>query len=230
MSAEERRDPPPNPYAPPAAPLAAPAPVPARGGAGATYVVDADRKIPPVCLKCGTTAGIVRRQENFAVSPAARGIGVGGGAVGAVVANATRHDSELMFPLLGFIGAVLAIVVWVLHTTAKRVHLALPLCAACNERWNAGRTIRRWLLVALGVATVCLILGLAFHSLPVGVAGAVALAVMIIVAIPAKLPARFVGVQRIDGTAATLTGVSPAAIALLEEGGPPKKKAARRPR
>jgi hypothetical protein len=227
MSSDERPDAPPNPYAPPAS---AP-PVPARRamGAGPTWVVDADRKIPPVCLKCGTTEGISRRQERFTVSPAARGVGVTGGAAGAVVANATRHDSDLLLPLIAVIGAVLGIVVWILNTTAKRVELALPLCAACSDRWKTGVVIRRWLLFALGVAAVCLIGGLASHSVPMGVAGGVALFVMIAVAIAAKLPARFVGVQRIEGRVATLTGVSLAAIALLEQGGPPKtKKAARR--
>ncbi len=222
MGADEpRRAETPNPYAPPATAPAAPAPALARGAS--TYAVDVERKLPPVCLKCGATERITRREERFTVSPAARGIGASGGVIGAVVANATRHDTSLMLPLLVVIGVVLTIVVWVVNKAAKHVHLSLPLCASCDERWRAGVTIRRWLLSALAIAGVCLLLGLAAQSTPVAAAGGALLFVMIVVAFAVKLPLRFVTVQRVDGSLATLGGVSPAAIAALEQGGLPKK-------
>ena len=112
---------------------------------------------------------------------------------------------------------------YVVDVDARKVELRLPLCRACNARWTKGVAIRRWLVAALLVASGLILAGVATKETALVVGGGAALAVFLGWAIAAKLPARFVGVQRIDGNRATLTGVAPAAVAVLDLGGPPRK-------
>jgi hypothetical protein len=165
----------------------------------------------------------VRRTQQFTWSPVARGIGLSGGVVGAVIASTTRGNTDLLLPILAVVGVVLGIVVWVVNMSAKRASLELPLCTACEERWRAGVTVRRWLLAALAVAFIPLFYGLTTHTVIATAVGGGLLVVAIAAAFAAKLPGRFVVAQRIEGSLVTLTGVAPAAIAVLEQGGPPKK-------
>jgi hypothetical protein len=204
---------PPNPYDPPNVQPALRTADASRG----TLLVDVERKIPPSCLKCGAKEGIVRREQDFSVvSPTARGFGFAGGVAGASVASVLRHDSSLLVPVLTIGGALVAVFSWILHKTATRVHLALPLCGSCNKRWTQGETIRRGLVATLGGVAIALVIGFGTHSTPLLVGAGLALVAAFVVAIPAKLPQRFVGVERLDGRLATLTRVSPEAAVFIE--------------
>ena len=211
----------PDPYAPPKVVEAQAAPLSTAGA----LAIDVDRKIPRCCLKCAATKKVIRREEQFAVtSPAGRGLSYGGGAVGAAVAAAARHDSSLLVPLILGVVVVGGVLGWILHTSATRVHLSLPLCAPCDHRWTQGVAIRRAVVTMLAAIGAGAILGLAVHSKSLLIGLGVAFVVVLVVAIVAKLPQRFVGVLRLDGRFATLTNVSPEAIALIEKGLPKKQR------
>ena len=192
------------------------APLPPPAGAGVVLVVDVDKKIPRCCLKCAATKNVVRRQQDFAISPAARGLGYGGGAVGAAIAAAARNAPSLLVPLLVGAVFVIGIVAWIFHATATRVHVSLPLCRPCDERWRRGVGIRRVVVTAIAVIGAVAAFGLATHAKPLLVAALVAFVATLVAAVIAKLPPRLVGVQRIDGSFATLTNVSRAAVSFIQ--------------
>jgi ribosomal protein L37AE/L43A len=112
-----------NPYAPPKAQEAPPQPtlrskVPASAGN-----IELRRKVrePPVCLKCGATERIERREETFRWSVR------------------RRRSSGLWYALLGPLGGLGAMV---LHKDNDRAAtLQVPLCKACNSRWALAKRL-----------------------------------------------------------------------------------------
>ncbi len=182
-------------------------------------VVDAEKRLPAICLKCGAKKHIVRRNEKLTAATASQGFGAVGGVCGVMVARAMREDPVAGALVLGgsIVGSV--IVGYVLHAHAPKVSLAIPLCRDCNERWQKGVNVRHALLAVLAIAGVSFAYGFFGHDTMGYVVGGALFAAMIFVAIGFRLRDRFVFAATIQGTRAVLKGVSDDARAAIERRG-----------
>ncbi len=180
------------------------------------FLIDTEKKIPLVCLKCAERAGVERRETRLGVGQGGSAVGAAGGVFGAMIANVARHDPSLFLPLVLGVIAVVAVIAFVMHKNAKRVELSLPLCEHCRRAWDDGETFRGWLLAAITAAGAAVLVGKWAESTDVMIAGGVLFALALAVAIPLRLPKRFITVARLDGSRAYLMRVDagvPAAIA-----------------
>ena len=179
-------------------------------------VVDAERGLPAICLKCGARKHIVRRSERLIAATASQGYGAIGGACGVMVARAMRDDPMLGALVLGgsLVGAV--VVGLVLQAHAPKVQLALPLCRECNERWRVGLRARYATLTALCAGGAALAYGFFAHDTMGYVFGGALWAAMIVIALAFRLRDRFVYASNIRGSHAVLKGVSEEARAAIE--------------
>jgi len=173
-----------------------------------TLVVDADKRLPAICLKCGAHKHIVRRNERLVAATAAQGLGAVGGVCGVMVARAMREDPVAgAFALAASLAGSL-VVGYVVHRQAPKVDLALPLCRACNERWTNGVSARRIMLAILCAAFAAFAYGFLARDVFGYVVGGVAMGVAVFVAIVARLRDRFIAATDIRGTRVVLSRVS----------------------
>lgn len=179
-------------------------------------VVDAERRLPAICLKCGAKKHIVRRNEKLTAATASQGFGAVGGVCGVMVARAMREDPVAGALVLGgsIVGSV--IVGYVLHAHAPKVSLAIPLCRDCNARWQNGLSVRHMILALLGIAGVAFAYGFFGHDTVGYVVGGALFLTMIIAAVAFRLRDRFVFAASIQGSRAVLKGVSDEARAAIE--------------
>jgi hypothetical protein len=81
-------------------------------GGHLVVVRDLGAELPSLCMKCGTDDGILLRRVKLQWTPV--------------------WARLLMFCVIGLV---------VMLVTTKRVELDVPLCAPCNDRWNAARNV-----------------------------------------------------------------------------------------
>lgn len=179
-------------------------------------VVDAERRLPAICLKCGAKKHIVRRNEKLTAATASQGFGAVGGVCGVMVARTMRED-----PVAGALvlaGAIVGSVIvgYVVHAHAPKVSLAIPLCRECNVRWQNGVSVRHVLLGLLAIAGVAFAYGFFGHDAVGYVVGSALFVTMIIGAVAFRLRDRFVFAASIQGSRAVLKGVSDEARAAIE--------------
>lgn len=196
-------------------------------GAARTWRVDRDEllvapeaRLPLTCLKCGARnqpkGKVTRRKETLLQADTRSGIVSGLG--GAMVAQAMRSFPDSAAAILVGATLVLAPLVWLLHHKTPRQVVELPLCTSCNARWSQGVMFRRAfvgamvLLLAVGAVAV---LGELLPVKTVAVVGGVAFVLVLLAAVSAKLPARFVTATRIGPQGAWLKGVDAGALARL---------------
>jgi len=171
-------------------------------------VVDAEKRLPAICLKCGARKHIVRRNERLTAATSTQGLGAVGGVCGFMVARAMRDDPVVGALILGGTLAGSIVVSYIIHSRAPHVELALPLCATCNATWRVGLWVRRAVLGMVGAACVALGVGFFAHETAAYITGAVLLAGMIVVALAFRLRDRFVHAATIQGSRVVLRGVS----------------------
>lgn len=152
-------------------------------------------RIPKVCLLCGATKGIVRRNQTYTVGSGGVAVGGVGGVLGAVFAQSMRGLDRgtvaLAFAVLIGGGGAIA---YLVDRFAKKVEVALPLCEACDGRWAEGVEKRRIVLAGLALFGVLVVVGYVIESvLTVGVGFGI-LAVLLLFAWSAGLRDRFVQV------------------------------------
>jgi hypothetical protein len=183
-------------------------------------LVAPDARLPLTCLKCGARnhpkGKVTRRRETLLQADTRSGIVSGLG--GALVAQAMRSFPQSAGMILLGATVVLAPVVWFLHHKTPRQVVELPLCTSCDARWSQGVIFRRAFVGAmvLGLAAgVAAVLGELLPMKTVAVGGGVAFVLVLLAAVTAKLPARFVTATRIGPQGAWLKGVDPAALARL---------------
>lgn len=178
-------------------------------------VVDAEKKLPAICLKCGARKPIVRRNERLTATTSTQGLGAVGGVCGFMVARAMRDDPVAGALILGstLVGSI--VVSYVIHSHAPKVELALPLCKTCNEMWRVGLLVRKGVLVMLGAACIALGVGFFAHETGAYIAGGGLIAAMIVVALAFRLRDRFVHAAAIQGSRVVLKGVSDDAQRLI---------------
>lgn len=177
----------PNPYAPPTAPEATPDD-PANSG---NIVLKIRALNPPVCVKCGATAGIVERTQFFST----RG------------AWATVFWLALLGPLLGALAALRA------GSGHGRATLYVPLCPGCNARWRNGRLLvfASYLALVLALVAVRPRFGLEVMLVLAG------LAVVAIYVAGRESERRSLVALHINETTAWLEGASPLAVKRMAE-------------
>ncbi len=183
-------------------------------------LVAPNARLPLTCFKCGARnvpkGKVTRRKETLLQTDTRSGIVSGLG--GAMVAQAMRSFPESAAMILLGATLVLAPVVWVLHHKTPRQAVELPLCASCNARWSQGIFLRRAflgaLLLGLALGAAC-VLGELVPVKTVAVGGGVAFVLVLLGAVSAKLPARFVTATRIGPQGAWLKGVDAGALARL---------------
>lgn len=179
------------------------------------FIVDVEKNIPSVCLKCASRETITRRDTRLAVGTGGRAMGALGGVGGAIIANVSRNDPSLFLPLvLGALGVV-AVIGLIAHYRTTRVDLSLPLCSSCRDRWDDGERFRSWLLAGIAVSGGALVFGKWIESGAVMVLGGLVFGATIVAAIPLRLPKRFLTVPRADGTYLYLNGVDPGVPAAI---------------
>ncbi len=171
-------------------------------------VVDAEKKIPAICLNCGSKQHIVRRNERLTAATATQGLSAVGAVCGVMVARAMKDDPIAGAIVLG--GALVGSVVvgWVIHSKAPKAELALPLCKDCNARWTAGVRIRQGILAILCVALVAIAEGFFAHDKTGYIVGGALIGVVLVIALAVRLPARFVHASAIQGSRVALANVS----------------------
>jgi hypothetical protein len=174
------------------------------------FVVDSEKKIPAVCLKCARTDDIERREQRFAIGTASTATGALGGILGASIANVVRNDRELLLPLVGVVLLVIVAVGAFVHLRSERVPLQLPLCGPCARAWERGVVLRTSLLAVFGAMAFGGLLAFYLEATDALIVLGGAFVVWIIAAIAMKLPARFVTARKKTGTRVYLFGVGPA--------------------
>lgn len=189
--------------------------------AARTWRVDRDEllvapgaRLPLTCLKCGARndpkGKVARRKETLLQTDTRTGIVSGVG--GALVAQAMRSFPDSAAAILVGATVVLAPVVWLLHHKTPRQVVELPLCTSCNARWSQGVFFRRVFVgvLLLGLAVgAAVVLGDVVPMKTVAIAGGVAFVLVLVAAVSAKLPARFVTATRIGPQGAWLKGAHP---------------------
>lgn len=170
-------------------------------------VVDAGKKLPAVCLKCGAKKDIVRRKETLVAASASQGLGAVGGVCGVMAARAMREDPVAAAFVVGACLAGSLAVGIIVHRQSPKVELALPLCGACNAKWDQGITVRRAILAALCFAGVAFAYGFFAHDTTGYVVGGMAMGAIVIAALAFRLRDRFVYAFDIRGTTVSLRGV-----------------------
>jgi hypothetical protein len=190
-----------------------------------SIAVDLDKRLPRVCFKCAATENLVRRPEVLMVtSQSARNTGMVGGAMGAVVASMMRNSKELLVPLLAVLGV--AVVVFSVYTskTARRVDVAIPLCASCDERWSKAKAARPFLLAALIASALGLLLGMASESKGLLIGAGALFFALCVYAVVAKPAAAYVGATWWEGSRLVLSQVNERTVAMIKNGEVPKRK------
>lgn len=176
------------------------------------FVVDCERTIPRVCLKCASTKDVVRREARGPTYGAAVGAAVGVVSVGVV--SATPLSTATL------VGAVLGsgLIAWVVHLATARVHLRLPLCESCNAAWSAGVRYRVGILAGWGIL-VAILVPMRFFALSsaVGMASFLAIVTLLATVAIVKLTARSVGLRRVVGTRAHLSRVHAAVPSAIRQ-------------
>ncbi len=178
-------------------------------------VIDTEKRLPAICLKCGASKHIVRRNERLVAATATQGLGAVGGVCGVMVARAMREDPVAGAVVLGCSLAGSLAVGYVVHRQAPKADLAIPLCRDCNARWTQGVNVRRAILAIVCAAGVAFAYGFFARDTLGYVVGGALLAVMVIVALAFRLRDRFVFASAIQGTRVVLKGVSDEASKLL---------------
>lgn len=101
----------PNPYAPPKHDQEPP-----RGEA--TLFVRRDERLPEICVKCARTGDLMHRAHTFVTQP-------------------QRKNAVMLGALFGALGGAIAGAA--AARTQRTAKLDLPICGACNARWDNGR-------------------------------------------------------------------------------------------
>ncbi|HEY1957423.1 MAG TPA: hypothetical protein VGH28_17510 [Polyangiaceae bacterium] len=184
--------------------------------AGSELIVDAERGLPAICLKCGKRKHIVRRSERFIAASATQGLSFAGAAGGVMVARAMQDDALLGALVLGGSIAGAVVVGLVVQSRAPKVQLAIPLCRECNERWRTGLRARYAILTALCAGGAAFAYGFFLHDAMGYVVGGALFAAMIVAALAFRLRDRFVFASSIQGSRAVLKGVSDEARSAIE--------------
>lgn len=180
------------------------------------FVVDLEKKIPPVCLKCAARDHVERRESRLAVGTGGQAVGALGGIVGAMIANVARNDPSLFLPLVLGALVLVAMIGLIAHYRTRRIDLALPLCSSCRAAWDDGERYRTGLLVGIALSVGLLIFGKWAEMSTAMIAGGGVFVLTLVVAIPLKLPKRFITAAREDGTRVFLVHVDPAVPSAIE--------------
>lgn len=179
--------------------------------------VDAEKKLPAICLKCAARKKIIRRSERLTTATASQGLGAVGGVCGAMVARTLKDDALLGALVLGGSIAASIAVGYALNAHAPKVELALPLCRGCDERWSAGIHIRHGILGGLGLSMLAFAYGFFGHDTDGYIVGGGLIALPVIVALATGLRHRFVHAASIQGSQVVLRGVSVEAARAIAE-------------
>ncbi len=162
---------------------------------GSHLCVRLGAKIPSVCLKCGATGEIYRREHAFTWMPPEK-----------------RRNTMAMRLMFGALGGALMEAANAKHR--RNATLSLPLCEACDLRWAQGKKLAVATLV-LFLATFVFIIFAQSERLM----GPIALLVLLFGSLGAILvvarlvvPTRYVHAERIEEAHIVLRGVAPAAI------------------
>jgi hypothetical protein len=191
----------PNPYAPPQAAAGAYLPPP-HGYVVPPPRVDGDAvtlakgyALPPLCVKCGTTADLRTRTQAFAWFPG--------------------------WTYFLLVAGLLPMVVVQMAVT-KRATLALPVCARCDSRWTTARVLRTLSVVGPVFGGLALaIAGAANDVMPLMGAGFLLVFPGVLAVIPVELLVQRPRILRatfIDDYWLTLKGFAPEAIEVMRRG------------
>lgn len=201
-----------NPYAPPQTetrpdPAPSAADLPRVWAEGPNLAVRLGAKIPSVCLKCGRTTGMVRREHAFSWMPADK-----------------RRNTVLMGAMFGALGGAVMEAANAKHR--RNATLSLPLCEGCDLRWVQGKK--------LAIATLLLFFGsfgFILYAQSERLMGPVALLVVLFSSLGALVgvsrfvvPQRYVHAERIEDAFIVLRGVAPEAVAAAVRRASAKKK------
>lgn len=136
---------------------------------GDLLVVRAGARIPKVCVKCGATQGVSRRDHAFALGSYGAGAGAAGGVVGAMLASTLRHtfrdEPGMQAAIIGGLLALVCVGAWVAQRMTPTLHLDVPLCGEHHARFDRAMQHRTWLLLAFAIAGVVLVFGIGVSSL-----------------------------------------------------------------
>jgi hypothetical protein len=184
--------------------------------------------IPKVCLLCGATKDVVRRQQEYAVGTSyGPGVVVAGGAFGSMVARSVRGlDRGVAAMAVVALVAVVVIAAAAAHRAMPKVAVSLPLCRRCDGRWAEGESYRLWLLVAVGVFFALVVVGMALDSTLAMVGGLVVLVALLGGAFAAGLKERFLQIVRVDRSEIAMRVPEPIAQKVIERAERRAKKAA----
>lgn len=136
---------------------------------GDLLVVRAGVRIPKVCVKCGATKDVSRRDQAFAAGAQGASAGAAGGVVGVMVANVVRNafrdEPGMQAAIIATVFVVVCIGAVIVQRVTPKVHLELPLCGQHRAQLDAALQHRTWLLLALGLAGVVLVFAIGVSNL-----------------------------------------------------------------
>jgi hypothetical protein len=178
-----------NPYAPPQ--VHPPAPYYAQPGQGAFQAwiegdllhVQKEAPLPDCCMKCGSTAIAVRRNQLYTWSP---------------------QWAYLFFLVSGLIAIILVLVM------QKKGRLHVPLCADCARRWSQGM-LYMWLSIAWLVVGLVVGIALIANDLPEAGLPVIGSAFVFLIVAAVMNRARFLRARKIDDHMISLALVHPMA-------------------
>ena len=131
-------------------------------------MVRAGARIPKLCVKCGATKDVSRREQAFAVGTRGASAGAAGGVVGVMVANVVRNafrdEPGMQAAIIAAVFVVVCIGAVVVQRATPKVHLEVPLCGQHLAQLDAALQHRTWLLLALGLAGVLLVFAIAVSN------------------------------------------------------------------
>jgi hypothetical protein len=187
-----------------------------------------DGTIPKVCLLCGATKDVVRRNQEYAIGTSyGTGAGAAGGVAGAMVASSLRglDRGTAAMAVVALVAVVVAIAV-VANRATPKIAMSLPLCQRCDGRWAEGESYRLWVLVAIGLFFALVVVGMALESTPAMVGGLVVLVASLVGAYVLGLKDRFLQIARVDRKEIAMRVPEPIAQKVIERAERRAKKAA----
>lgn len=162
-------------------------------------------RLPKVCLRCGGRRDMTHRTGRYTLGGLGQSGGAVGGAAGAALAPLLRSlDRTLAVGVFATILVVVGGLAWIADQSARKLELELPLCRTCDAAWEEGLSIRKWVLAGMTGSVALLAAGYAMETTALLYAGGVAFGLVILGALAARLPARFVAATTVKPDSVSL--------------------------
>jgi hypothetical protein len=157
---------------------------------GDVLVVPEGARIPKVCVRCGATTNIVRREQTYAMGSASTTPWLGG-AIGAGVAAFARNvfRDRLGLQALFIVVVITAAIVFavVVHKTARKITLSVPLCPEHDAAIERATRARIPVLGGIGLGLAIALAGMGVDSMGTVLFGMALFGIVLVVALATRM-------------------------------------------